>query len=230
MKKIKFKVVAIKKKNLLVFLLCICFVAVAVFPSVLASSPNKKLKVVVDAGHGGIDGGCEGTKEGSNERELNLLYAKTLKTYLESYGIEAVLTRATTDGLYSALASNKKKDDMKKRKELIEKANADLVISLHMNAFPQKSVCGAQVYYNSESEVSKSLATSIQSMFIKDLPNAKSVPAVGDYYILNCTNTPAVIVECGYLSNVNEEKLLLSSEYREKVCYSILCGIIKYLE
>ncbi len=227
----RFKFFVVERKTLfLIFVLVVVLVGIAVLPSAFASSPSNKLRIVVDAGHGGIDGGCEGSREGSNERELNLLYAKTLKTYLESYGIEVVLTRSTTDGLYSALASNKKKDDMKKRKEIIEKANADLIVSLHMNAFPQKSARGAQVYYNPESEVSKSLATAIQSSFKKDLPSAKSVPAVGDYYILNCTNTPAVIVECGFLSNDEEEILLLSSTYRDKVCYSILCGIVKYLE
>lgn len=227
----RFKFIVVEKKAIIMLLvLAIVLCCFAFLPSAFASSPNKKLRIVVDAGHGGIDGGCEGNLEGSNERELNLKYAKTLKTYLESYGIDVVMTRSTTDGLYSALASNKKKDDMKKRKEIIEKANADLIVSIHMNAFPQKSVRGAQVYYNPESEISKSLATAIQNSFKKDLPNAKSVPAVGDYYILNCTSTPAVIVECGFLSNFEEEKLLLSEDYKEKVCYSILCGIIKYLE
>lgn len=225
------KVLVLKKRDIIIsFLLIVVLLCCIFLPSVLVSSPRGKATIVIDAGHGGIDGGCEGNLEGSNERELNLKYAKTLKTYLESYGIDVVMTRNTTDGLYSALASNKKKDDMKKRKEIIEKANADLIVSIHMNAFPQKSVRGAQVYYNPESEISKSLATAIQNSFKKDLPNAKSVPAVGDYYILNCTSTPAVIVECGFLSNFEEEKLLLSEDYKEKVCYSILCGIIKYLE
>lgn len=191
--------------------------------------PVSALKVVIDAGHGGIDAGCEGSLEGSNERELNLIYANCLKKYLVSYGASVVMTRTTTDGLYSAFAPNKKKDDMKKREEIINKANADLVVSIHMNAFPTASARGAQVFFNPESEVSVELANSIQQSFISNLPEAKKEALVGDYYVLNCTKTPAVIVECGFLSNPEEEILLLSSEYCEKVCYAIFCGIVKYL-
>ncbi|MGN0748215.1 MAG: N-acetylmuramoyl-L-alanine amidase [Christensenellales bacterium] len=188
------------------------------------------MTIVIDAGHGGIDPGCEGKQEGSNERELNLVYSNCLKKYLELYyDVNVVMTRTTTNGLYSSFAKNKKKDDMQKRKEIIQNSNADLVISIHMNAYPLTSVRGAQVYYNPECDISKNLATSIQNCFKVDLPYAKSSPGIGDYFILNCTNTPAVIIECGFLSNSEEETLLLSSDYREKVCYSILCGIIKYL-
>ncbi len=223
--------IVVQKKAILLFLAFIitlsCF---AFLPSVFAATPNTILTVVVDAGHGGFDGGCEGTLEGSNERELNLKYANTLKKYLENYGIRVIMTRTTTDGLYSAFATNKKKDDMEKRKEIIEKSRADVVISVHMNAYSLISSRGAQVFYNPESEVSKSLAKSIQDSFVSDLPKARKAPDVGDYYMLNCTNVPAVIVECGFLSNPEEEILLFSDEYREKVCYAILCGVIKYLE
>ena len=220
-----------KKTVALVLLFIIIAVLICVYFSVKIATVNPYLtpKIIIDAGHGGIDPGCEGSLEGSNERTLNLEYAKTLKNFLETYGFEVVMTRTTTDGLYSAFAENKKKDDMLKRKDIIDKANADLIISIHMNAFPQTSVRGAQVYYNPESEVSSSLASSIQELFFSNLPYAKQNPGIGDYYILNCSNTPAVIVECGFLSNPEEELLLLSKDYQEKVCYSILCGVIKYL-
>jgi N-acetylmuramoyl-L-alanine amidase len=220
----------IKKRALVFFMIFVLIVSCFAFiPTVIAATPSGLLTVVIDAGHGGIDPGCEGSLEGSNERELNLLYANTLKKYFESYGIRVVMTRTTTDGLYSALAPNKKKDDMKKRKEIIEKSKADIVVSIHMNAFPAKSSRGAHVFYNPDNEVSKSLADNIQSSLIASLPYARKAAAVGDYYILNCTNVPAVIVECGFLSNAEEEILLRSSDYREKVCYAILCGVIKYL-
>lgn len=224
-----FKVV--KLKNIVVcFVLLIVFLSVGIISSVkFGSAPKAEYVIVVDAGHGGIDGGCEGTKEGSNERELNLKYAKCLKNLLESYGFNVVMTRSTTDGLYSAFAENKKKDDMKKRKEIIEKSNANLVVSLHMNAFPQKSARGAQVYYNSENEASLSLANSIQETFKQNLPYAKNSANVGDYFLLNCTSVPSVIVECGFLSNLEEEGLLLSDEYCQKVCYSIFCGVVKFI-
>ena len=147
---------------------------------------------------------------------------------MEDFGFKVVLTRTNLDGLAPAGSENVKKDDMLKRKEIIERSNADLIISLHMNSFPLESSRGAQVFYNPNSDISKSLATSIQDVFIKNLPKARASADVGDYYMLNCTNVPAVIVECGFISNPEEEKLLLTREYREKVCYSILSGIIKY--
>lgn len=118
---------------------------------------------------------------------------------------------------------------MEKRRQIIEKSNADLIISLHMNSFTLKSVRGANVFYNPGNEVSKNLADAIQSSLYASLSYAKKYAGVGDYYMLTCTNVPAVIIECGFLSNLEEERLLLSDEYREKVSYAILCGVIKYL-
>lgn len=221
----------LSKKALILFLIFVialsCF---AFLPSAFAATPGGLLTVVIDAGHGGIDGGCVGSLEGSNERELNLIYANTLKRYLEEYGITVVMTRTTTEGLYSTFSTNRKKDDMAKRKEIIERSNADVIISIHMNSFPLKSARGAHVFYNPDNNVSHNLAECIQSSLRSSIAHAKKEPGVGDYYMLTCTNVPAVIVECGFLSNAEEEKLLLSSEYREKLCYAILCGIIKYLD
>ena len=102
-------------------------------PSVLTSSPQGRATIVIDAGHGGIDGGSVGFS-GTTERVINLDYAKTLKKYLEDFGFKVVLTRTNLDGLAPAGSENVKKDDMLKRKEIIERSNADLIISLHMNS------------------------------------------------------------------------------------------------
>ncbi|MBO4413007.1 MAG: N-acetylmuramoyl-L-alanine amidase [Clostridia bacterium] len=206
----------------MIFLLNVIFL-----PYKTASSPNLKPTIVVDAGHGGMDGGSVGIS-GSTERVLNLEYAKTLKTYLENYGFNVVMTRTTLDGLYSPDSDNIKKDDMLARKKIIEKSNADLIVSIHMNYFPLESAKGAQVFYNPQSDVSHALADSIQSVFSSNLTLARPNSEVGDYYMLNCTSVPAVIVECGFISNPEEEALLLTEEYRKKVCYNILCGIVKY--
>ena len=217
------------KKAVVALILSVIFVFLVVgVPAIVsASSPAPEFVVVLNAGHGGIDGGSVGYS-GTTERVINLDYAKTLKKYLESYGFNVVMTRENLDGLYSEYSTNKKKDDMMERKKIIENANADLVISIHMNSFPLQSCRGAQVFYNPESEISKSLAESIQSTFVTNLPNARKNIDVGDYYMLNCTNVPSVIVECGFISNAEEEKLLLNEEYREKLFYSILCGVVKY--
>ena len=228
MKKIKNKFIVINKKTIilaLVFVLLIC--AFAFLPQAFASAPSNMITIVIDAGHGGIDGGSEGFS-GTTERVINLEYAVTLKKYFQNFGFNVVMTRENLDGLYPSFSKNKKKDDMIARKNIIEKSNADLVISVHMNAFPLDSCRGAQVFYNPDSSVSKTLAESIQDVFIANLPSARKNADKGDYYMLNCTDVPSVIVECGFISNPEEEKLLLTQDYREKLCYSILCGVVKY--
>lgn len=228
-------VLKIRKKVVLFFSVALVIIISAFFlfnflkSSVKTSNLNvyTGLTIVVDAGHGGIDGGSIGYS-GTTERVINLEYAKTLKNYLENFGFNVVLTRNNLDGLYSSLSSNKKKDDMLARKKIIENSNADLVVSIHMNAFPLESCRGAQVFYNPESNISKNLAISIQECFVANLENARKNADKGDYYLLNCTSVPSVIVECGFISNPEEEKLLLTEEYRNKVCYQILSGIVKY--
>ncbi len=229
-------VLKIRKKIVKIVAICLIILIPSIFifnflinKSVKTSNWNvyTGLTVVIDAGHGGIDGGCEGVS-GTTERVINLEYAKTLKHYLENFGFNVVMTRNNLDGLYSSLSSNKKKDDMLARKRIIENCSADLVVSIHMNAFPLESCRGAQVFYNPESAISKSLATSIQECFVENLESARKNADKGDYYILKCTNVPSVIVECGFISNIEEEKLLLTEEYRNKLCYQILTGIVRY--
>ena len=98
-----------------------------------------------------------------------------------------------------------------------------------MNSFPLKSCIGAQVFFANENMPSKALADSIQSVFVQTLPNARSEALVGDYYMLNEFKVPSVIVECGYLSNEEEEQLLLTEDYKQLVCCSIFIGVLKFL-
>ena len=229
MKKIKFKTFIFYKKYLLIVALVVCaFLGINSAVAIIASSPKNQYVVVIDAGHGGQDGGSVG-KNGTIEAELNLEYAKTLKKMMTDFGFRVVMTREDESGLYSPLAKNKKKDDMKNRKQIIEKANADFVISIHMNSYSSKS-CGAQVFYEKDDEPSKNLADCIQYYFKKNLKNAKNETKVGDYYILNAIKVPSVLVECGFLSNTNEEQLLNTNEYKKEVCYNILLGVLSFLK
>lgn len=228
MKKMSF--VTIKKKHILtaliICLILICFNCAPKF--VQSLSPKANYTIVIDAGHGGIDGGCEGAS-GSSEAVLNLDYANCLKNFLNEFGFRVIMTRTNASGLYSPLASNKKKDDMKKRKQIIENSNADIVISLHMNSYDAKSH-GAQVFYGNGDEPALQLATSIQKHFVKNLIKPRKECKVGDYYMLNNIKSTSVLVECGYISNPEEEQLLLSEDYKKQVCYSILLGIVEYLQ
>ena len=228
MKKMSF--ITLKGKYILLAIVCLAFVVLlCIAPAAINSmTPKGKYTVVLDAGHGGIDGGSVGKTTSVTEASLNLDYAKCLQNKLVSFGFNVVMTRSTESGLYNPLASNKKRDDMKKRKAIIENANADFVISIHMNSYRPDS-CGAQVFYGKNDEVSKSLASNIQKHFVDNLPNAKKEVKIGDYYMLNEISAPSVIVECGFLSNPEEESLLISENYKNQVCYSMLLGVLEYL-
>ncbi len=184
--------------------------------------------IVLDAGHGGRDNGVTGVN-GTVESEINLQIVKRLRTQFENLGFRVVLTRENESGLYSENVSNYKKDDMTKRKEIIEKSKADLIISIHQNSYPSSHSKGAQVFCLEKNTESEKFANAIQSQIIASLPNARSSISYGDYYLLKCSKMPSVIVECGYLTNVEEEVLLNSADYQEKVAYTIACGVLKYL-
>lgn len=222
----------IKKKSvLIIFALIIGLSILFSFASVYTNSmPKAEFTIIIDAGHGGRDGGAVGKTTGITESELNLQYALCLKDACEQFGFNVVLTRSTMDGLYDESASNKKKSEMEKRKSIINNSDADLVISLHMNSFPLSSSEGAQVFYAKGSEQGFNLAKSIQNSLSKSFESARDYVTVGDYFVLNYSNIPATLVECGFLSNPEEEKLLQTEEYRKNFCYSLLVGIINYFE
>lgn len=221
-----------KKKHIMLFLTILLvgvIVVVATLSFIKTTSPKKTYTVVIDAGHGGIDGGSVGVVTKNDENHLNLEYAKCLKTYFENFDIGVVMTRSTLDGLYSPIAKNKKKSDMQKRKDIIEKSGADLVVSIHMNSFPTKASRGAQVFYDKNNESGKALADCIQKRFVLDIENARKSAKPGDFFLVNCTPLPSVIVECGYLSNPTEDQLLATKKHREKICYAIFCGVLSFL-
>ena len=223
------KFLVIKKKAIYIFLAILLAVLCAVsFMVVSTSSPKPMYTIVIDAGHGGIDNGSIGYS-GTLESEINLWYAKTLQQYCTEFGFFVTMTRTNDNGLYSPFAKNKKKDDMKQRQKIIENSSPDMVISIHMNSFPESSSRGAQVFYAKDSKAGKLLADSIQDQFVQNLVKPRQSSEVGDYYIVNCTTAPSVIVECGFVSNPEEEQLLLQEDYKDKVCYSVVCGILKYL-
>lgn len=187
------------------------------------------ITVVLDAGHGGIDGGVTGVNTGVKESDLNLAIVKSLKNYLEDAGINVVLTRNSEAGLYGAATKNFKRRDMEKRRDIIKKAEPALVVSVHLNKYSAASRRGAQVFYKANDESGKILAQSMQEEFNKMEESARSYSALtGDYYILNCSDYPAVIAECGFLSNPQDEELLITEEYRSSVAYAMFKGIIKY--
>lgn len=229
----KIKFLTIKKKTIIAVFMCLLCVGTfcaTYFPIKSSTTPKPVHTIVIDAGHGGIDGGAEGKVSGVTESQLNLEYALSLKEVCESFGFGVVLTRSDMNGLYQPDAPNKKRSEMEKRKQIIEDSDADIVISLHMNSFPLSSTRGTQVFYGKGNELGRALAHSIQTSIIRDFPLSRKNSSVGDYFILNCHKKAGVLIECGFLSNPEEEKLLVQKDYREKMCYSILVGLIDYFQ
>ena len=182
--------------------------------------------IVLDAGHGGWDPGKTGT-EGKNEKDLNLAVAEKLAEYLEIGGAEVILTRTSDEALGEG-----KRTDMAERKRIANESGADILISIHQNAFPSAKVKGAQVFYHNSSGNGKLLAESVQESLRSrvDGSNHRQAKENDSYYILRTTEIPAVIVECGFLSNHEEEKLLNDEGYQEKLAWAIYCGILDYFK
>lgn len=185
-----------------------------------------KFTVVIDAGHGGRDGGSVG--DISIEKDLNLKYANELKRVLQGK-VNVVMTRTDDNGLYEENVSNKKLSDMRARRDIINSAIPDLVVSIHMNSYPTSECVGSKTFYKIDSEASKQASQCIQNSLHYYIPNASKSVAKGDYYILNCTNYTSVLIECGFMSNPAEEKLLNTQEYMRQFIYSVYCGIVMYL-
>lgn len=219
-----------RKQGLIVLvagLVVFCVVVIfATMPTIFVDkSPKWQKTVLLDAGHGGRDGGCVGAS-GSIEKELNLAYTLEIKRMLEDAGVCVVLTRTQDEALYSPLARNKKLDDMQKRVAIINRAKPDLYISIHMNSTSYTYRQGAQVYYGQVNDSGKAFAEILAKTYNRLLPNASPTAKSGDLYILDQTTYAGVLVECGFLSNAEEEVHLLTKEYRQRVAYATFCGVM----
>lgn len=198
----------------------------------MVSGKDKEVSfvVVVDAGHGGKDPG-KVSVNGMYEKDINLSIAKVLKNLLENQGITVIMTRTEDKGLYKENDSNKKTADLKKRCEIINSCDADLVVSIHQNSYQSESVKGAQTFYYNKSREGQDIAGYIQNSMIEilDKDNGRKAKSNADYYMLLNVESPAVIVECGFLSNPSEAALLSDEDYQRKVAWSIHMGIMQYI-
>ena len=184
--------------------------------------------IVLDAGHGGVDPGVLGTETKIKESDINLKIVKELEKYFLDAGFRVTLTRKTEGGLYGLPTNGYKRRDMEKRKEIIENASPNIVISVHQNNFlADPSRRGGQVFFREGDASGAALAEEIQNR-LNGLGEKQYSALRGDYYMLNCTHFPSVIVECGFLSNAEDEKLLSDKEYQQKVAYAIFCGALQY--
>lgn len=218
------------KKLLLIILLSVGFLltVICVPTAVKATSPKPSYTVVVDAGHGGIDGGVQGVNTGVYERELNLSIAYKVKAELEKAQINVVMTRTTSDGALDTMLTQKQ-EDMEKRKKIIMDASPDCVVSIHQNKYTQQSRRGAQAFFWGDSSLADVLQSALNENLNKVNTGRTFSTLKGDYYILRQTPYPSALVECGFLSNPLDEALLVTDEYQNKVAKVIADSIISFL-
>lgn len=225
-----------RKKMELMIVIALIAAAIAAGPQTAKYVMNMKAEtepvcIVVDPGHGGNDPGKVGVT-GVLEKDINLQVAVMLGEYLEKKGIDVVLTRETDISLAEEGASSTQVSDLKNRVEIIEKASPEMAVSIHQNSYTDSSVSGAQVFYYGQSTEGQRLAEAVQAGLIEilDSSNRREAKANESYYILKRTSVPTVIVECGFLSNPEEESLLQDEEYQNKIVEAIYQGIQTYLD
>ena len=188
--------------------------------------------VVVDAGHGGEDGGAV-TKSGVPEKNINLKIAVDLEQLLKASGFRVVMTRTSDVSLSGDLDTirERKADDIHRRMEIVESQGDCIFVSIHQNRFQQSQYHGAQIFYSMNESSSKDLAEAIRKkitgMIQKD-NSRQTKPATSSIYLLYHARVPAVLVECGFLSNENEAALLQDETYQKKMAFAVCCGILEF--
>ncbi len=230
------RLIVIRKETLLIIPLSILlgiFLNIAKYkavPTMYLPITNKV--IAIDAGHGGIDPGAVG-KQGKMEDDINLDIVLKLRKLIEQNGGIVILTRDEDTGLYtenSPTIRAKKNEDLRNRRILINESEPDVFLSIHLNSFPQSQYYGAQAFYKKGCEESKKLALLIQEELRNVLDkNNKRVPQPRDsVYLIREVTVPSVLIECGFMSNPQEEKLLNDPKYQEKIAWSIYIGMIRY--
>ena len=189
--------------------------------------------IIIDAGHGGEDGGA--SDNGVLEKDVNLSVALKLRDMLQVLGYPVKMTRETDVSIYdneSDSVREKKVSDMKNRVSIINSSKDNILISIHQNKFTQSKYSGAQIFYSDNSPESIRMAECIRRSVTGLLQpdNKRELKADdGSVYILKNAEVPAVIVECGFLSNAQEAALLKTEEYQEKMAFAIMCGALDFL-
>lgn len=215
----------------LALLACLCLtVVLGEIPEqpVLSYSVANKI-IAVDAGHGGFDPGAQRGK--IREDDITLAISKKVVSHLSQAGSMVIMTRENekdlSDSSFSGSLRERKRQDLSRRADKANKAQANLFVSIHTNADPSPRWRGAQVFYDGSSQASRQAAEAIQEELTRLLGNTKRKALPGRYYITQHTRMPAVIVEVGFISNPEEGKLLMDPDYQAKVAHAIYAGIVK---
>ena len=197
-----------------------------------ATDKDAPVTVVIDAGHGGEDGGAVGVT-GVLEKDLNMQLSLCLAASLREAGVNVVLTRTEDKLLYTEAENIKgirKLSDLKNRCKIAAEYPDAIFISIHMNSYSNPKYSGLQVYYSESNDNSRILASHIQSSVKNELQasNNRTIKAGEGMYILENIANPGVLIECGFLTNFEECEKLSEKEYRKQLSLAIICGIIDY--
>ena len=187
--------------------------------------------IVVDPGHGGMDGGAVGADQ-TLEKEIALIVSHKLRDYLQQSGANVYLTRETDRYLAedsTNSVSQRKVEDIKNRVAFMEEKDPDIFITIHLNALPSTQWRGAQTFYHPNQPQSQVLAETIQAQIRTNLENTtRQALAINGVYVLKHANRPAALVEIGFLSNPDERELLKQASYQDEMAASIYLGVLEY--
>lgn len=191
--------------------------------------------VVLDAGHGGMDGGCVSVN-GTAEKGINLAIVQSERDMLNVMGFETVLTRKDDSAIYDRGIeglSNQKKSDMENRLKIFSGYENAVSLSIHQNQFTDGKYSGAQMFYSRKNSAGEKLAAAMQGQFVSLLQpenTRETKPMDDELYLLDNTHNAAVMIECGFLSNPEEAEKLESEEYQKQVAFTIMTGVFEYIK
>lgn len=184
--------------------------------------------IVIDAGHGGPDPGAVG-KTKVLEKDVTLAVAKRVEAFIQQGGGKAIMIRDEDEDLGTSQALLKRKrEDLAARIRLATEAKADVYLSIHANSFPNEKLTGPQAFYHADSVDGRALAQALQAELNNMVGGKRVAKANKDFFILKKANQAAVTVELGFLSNPNEEQLLITPEYQQKMAWAIYQGLSAY--
>lgn len=227
-----------KSISILLAAFIISFSIVAFQQIRLASADNYSVEnvpvIIIDAGHGGEDGGAVGI-DGTAEKDLNLSISLKLNEILSTMGYQTRMVRTTDNSIHNADADTvreRKVSDIHNRAAIMNEYENCIYVSIHQNKYSGSSIWGAQTFYSPNNEESKELAQFIQASIANNVQpdNKRVIKQSGtNIYVLYNATKPAVMVECGFVSNANELEQLKDDEYQNKMAFAISNGIINYL-
>ncbi len=220
-----------------VLFIVVCLVMISSFSDIaqLVSrdvDPTITPTIIIDAGHGGEDGGAE--VDGILEKDVNLAISKKVADFLRLHGYPVKEIRTEDKAIYAEDAvtlRDKKVSDLQNRVQLFNEHEDNIVVSIHQNKFSHTKYHGTQLFYSPNHPDSEKLARAIQTSVVMLLQNDNTrelKPSGGDIFVLKNAEVPAVIVECGFLSNENERKMLTDETYQQEIAYAIAMGVIDY--